>query len=102
MLRLIYSGLAVVMLLGVSSGFTGRASHAPAWNAPQVADGTDPTAPPYPLSPQVADGTDPTAPPYPLGPRVADGTDPTAPPYSLGPQIADGTDPTAPPYPLAA
>ena len=83
MLRLICFALGIVALLGVSGGLAGGISNTPVWTVPQVADGTSPTAPPYPLGPQVADGTSPTAPPYPLGPQVADGTSPTAPPYPL-------------------
>jgi hypothetical protein len=101
MLRLISNLLVLAALLGVSARSTNIHNASVRTTPTQVtADGTDPTAPPFPLAPQVADGTDPTAPPFPLGPQVADGTDPTAPPFPLGPQVADGTDPTA--FPLAA
>ena len=83
MLRSTYWILAVFLLLGVSSGFTGSAHHAPAWNVPQVADGGDPIPPPFPLGPQVVDGGDPIPPPFPLGPQVADGGDPIPPPFPL-------------------
>ncbi|HUI80714.1 MAG TPA: hypothetical protein VLY24_22470 [Bryobacteraceae bacterium] len=82
-LRLIFGALALAALLSVGSGLAGKNSSGPRWTSPQVADGTEPGAPPYPLGPQVADGTEPGAPPYPLGPQVADGTEPGAPPYPL-------------------
>ena len=66
MLRSIYVALAVVALLGVCSGLPAHISKGPALAVPQIADGTEPPAPPYPLGPQIADGTEPPAPPYPL------------------------------------
>ena len=65
MLRLIYSTLAVVVLVGVSSGFAGRITKASVLNVPQVADGTAPEIPPLLSGPQVADGPSPD-PIYPL------------------------------------
>ena len=66
MLHFIYSAIAVVGLVGLSGGLVRNESGPSVWTTPQIADGTDPTAPPFPLGPQVADGTDPTAPPFPL------------------------------------
>jgi hypothetical protein len=74
MLRLTNAVLASALFLAVSST---PAGHQAVFSLPaaQVADGSDPIAPPYPLavpgklSPpaaQVADGSDPIAPPYPL------------------------------------
>jgi len=72
MLRLTYSLLATGLLLVASCLPTGNQA-AFVTPAAQVADGTDPVPPPYPLAvpgrlslPQVADGTDPVPPPYPL------------------------------------
>ena len=72
MLRLTNALLASALFLAVSLLPAGRQALLPT-TAPQVADGGDPTAPPYPIAvpgklalPLVADGGDPTAPPYPI------------------------------------
>jgi hypothetical protein len=72
MLRSTNALLASALFLAVSLTPAGRQTVFSA-RAPQVADGTDPGAPPYPIAvpgkltlPQVADGTDPGAPPYPI------------------------------------
>jgi hypothetical protein len=72
MLRLTNTLLASALFLAVSLTPAGRQAMLPI-TVPQVADGGDPGAPPYPIAvpgklalPQVADGGDPGAPPYPI------------------------------------
>ena len=66
MLRFICYTLALTALLTVSNPWEKHTFTVTDWTTPQVADGTEPGAPPFPLGPRIADGTEPGAPPFPL------------------------------------